>query len=73
MTKNVNNTSQFENLQHENIKYTREGGYFVTTKKAVVYVVLTLLLSVVVGVLVYEYGPRTNWSQVSILSNFIIN
>lgn len=58
------NSSQFEILQHDTIKYTRTGGYFVTTKKAIIYLVLTLLLSVIVGVLVYKYGPPNGEERV---------
>lgn len=66
MTKNEN-SSQFEILHHDNsIEYSREGGYFVTYKKAIIYLTITVLLSVTVGIIVYRYGPRTNWQEVSI-------
>ncbi|GJQ74269.1 hypothetical protein Trydic_g19168 [Trypoxylus dichotomus] len=63
MPKNEN-SSQFEILPHENnIEYTREGGYFVTYKKALIYLFITLSFSAVVGFLVYRYGPNNAWQQ----------
>ncbi|XP_060525881.1 aminopeptidase N-like [Cylas formicarius] len=48
-----------EDAINDGLKYSRNGGCFVTTKKAIAFVVLALLSLAVVIVLMYYYGPNT--------------
>lgn len=43
--------------EQTDIKYQRYGGCFVTYKKGIVYVLVSLLLAAIVGLLVYHYAP----------------
>ncbi|XP_050293246.1 aminopeptidase N-like isoform X2 [Anthonomus grandis grandis] len=44
---------------NDGLRYSRNGGCFVTTKKAIAFVVLALLSLFIVIVLMYYYGPNT--------------
>lgn len=44
---------------NDGLKYTRNGGCFVTTKKAIAFVVLAVVSLLTVIILMYYYGPNT--------------
>lgn len=44
----------------EDIEYHRSGGCFVTTKKAIAFVIIALLALGAVGALIYFYGTKLN-------------
>lgn len=51
---------------NDGLRYSRNGGCFVTTKKAIAFVVLALASLCIVIVLMYYYGPTTKLQLVRI-------
>lgn len=46
-------------------EFRRAGGCFVTTRRAIIFLILAVGLSLLVAVLMYFYGPNINNNQVS--------
>lgn len=57
---------------NDNLKYSRNGGCFVTTKKAIAFVIFAVLSLLSVAMLMYYYGPNRQFETVSeILENLL--
>lgn len=50
---------------NDNLKYSRNGGCFVTTKKAIAFVIFAVLSLLFVAMLMYYYGPNQKIQTVS--------
>lgn len=50
---------------NDGLRYSRNGGCFVTTKKAIAFVVFALTSLCIVIILMYYYGPNTRLPMVS--------
>lgn len=48
------------------LKYSRNGGCFVTTKKAIAFVVFALVSLLIVILVMYYYGPNKTTEKVSL-------
>nr|XP_023013628.1 aminopeptidase N-like [Leptinotarsa decemlineata]XP_023013629.1 aminopeptidase N-like [Leptinotarsa decemlineata] len=65
-------SNRLEFLSDETIlQYNRNGGCFVTTKKAIAFVVFALASLITVVLLMYYYGPKTESQTIIIESNDI--